>query len=50
MSFQNYYNNKSLHLSYPNIENISNESEEGWNISINDMNKTYNIYDECEKM
>ncbi len=50
MSFQCYYKDKYLHLSYPNIENISEDSEEGWNVSISEMNKIFKVYDECEKM
>jgi hypothetical protein len=50
MSFQCYYKDKYLHLSYPNIENISDDSEEGWNVSISEMNKIFKVYNECEKM
>lgn len=50
MSFQCYYKEGYLHLDYPNIENISDDDEIGWNVSISEMNKVFNVYNECEKM
>jgi len=50
MSFESYYKEGYLHLDYPNIENISDDNETGWNVSISEMDKIFNVYNECEKM
>ena len=50
MSFQSYYKEGYLYLDYPNIENISDDDEKGWDLSISEMNKVFNVYNECEKM
>jgi hypothetical protein len=45
-----YYKEGYLHLDYPNIQNITDDNEEGWNLSISEMNKIFNVYDKCDKM